>query len=109
MRRAFALVLLTLALVGLTACSRQRPAPQMDFTLEQQGESLVVRVQVQNFRVPADGHVHVRLDDGPEAMVYQTTYTFPKVAPGTHTISVQLSDMQHNYLGSPQSKEITVK
>ncbi|HYG59404.1 MAG TPA: hypothetical protein VD902_15185 [Symbiobacteriaceae bacterium] len=100
-------LLVTLLAAGCRAASK--PVPTLDFTLEQEGEGLVVRVQVTGMQVPEQGHVHVYLDDGPEAMAYTTTYRIPKVAPGAHKVRVELSDMQHRPLGVSLTKEITIK
>lgn len=68
-----------------------------------------MQVETGTFKVPQDGHVHIRLDDGPETMIYSRTYTIPKVAPGRHIISIELSDPQHNYFGVRKQKEIAIK
>lgn len=99
----------SLALLLLAGCRAERPAPAFDFTLEQSGEALVVKVETGTFKVPEDGHVHIRLDDGPETMIYKTTYTVPKVAAGRHKVTVELSDPQHNYFGVRKEKEIEIK
>lgn len=109
MRRVGALILIVAALLLLAGCRAQRPQPEFDFTVEQKGEGLTVRVETGAFEVPKDGHVHVRLDDGPEAMIYGKSYTIPKVAPGKHKVIVQLSDPQHNYFGVSKEKEIEIK
>ncbi|MDF2629422.1 MAG: hypothetical protein K0R39_3253 [Symbiobacteriaceae bacterium] len=98
-----------LLLVALTGCRAERPAPEFDFTLEQSGDALVVNVQTGTFKVPENGHVHIRIDDGPEAMLYKTTYTVPKMDPGRHKVVVELSDPQHNYFGVRKEKEIEIK
>lgn len=110
MRRVGAglLAVLLVALV-LSGCRAQRTVPAFDFTLEQKGESLVVRVETGTFKIGKDGHIHIRMDDGPEAMAYGATYTIPKVQPGKHTITLGLSDPQHNPIGENKTKEIEIK
>src|SRR4051794_14886185 len=104
LRSVLAMVLL--AALVLTGCgSGTKTRPTVDFSLEQSGESLIIRVETTNFKVPTDGHAHIRLDNGSEAMAYGQTYTIPKVEKGKHTVSVQLSDVSHNYLGVKQVKE----
>jgi hypothetical protein len=105
-------VLLALALAAtllVAGCGQSKPQPAVDFTTEQNGEALLVRAQTTGFNVPKDGHLHIQLDDGPVTMAYQTTYTFPKVAPGKHKVTVGLSDLQHNALGIAQSKDVEIK
>lgn len=105
-------VLLGVLLAGallLGGCKAERPAPTVDFTAEQQGQSLVITVQTTNFRIPGDGHWHVRLNDGPEAMAYSKVYTIPNVAPGTYKVYVELSDLKHQDLGVSATREIVVK
>jgi len=112
MRRAgLALLLAVSVLLALLAgCSRtERPKPEFDFTVAQKGEGLSVQVETGSFRVPQDGHVHIKLDDGPEAMIYSRTYTIPKVTPGVHKVSIQLSDPQHNYFGESKEKTVEIK
>jgi hypothetical protein len=77
--------------------------------MEQNGESLVVRAQTTGFQIGKDGHLHLHLDDGPETMAFQPVYTFPKVAPGKHKVTVGLSDMNHTNLGINQSQEVEMK
>lgn len=98
-----------LALLLLAGCRAERQAPEFDFSLAQSGGALVVTVQTGSFKVPENGHVHVRIDDGPETMIYKTTYTVPNVAPGRHKVTVELSDPQHNYFGVRKEKEIEIK
>jgi hypothetical protein len=106
-RRAFALIL-GLLLIALAGCG-SKPKPEMEVSVRQNGESLVVQVKTKNFRVPADGHVHIRLDDGPEIMAWSETYTIPKVSPGQHVVHVELSDLEHRNLGVKQSIPVEVK
>ena len=103
------MLVVALALLLLTGCRAERPSPEFDFSLAQSGEALIVTVQTGNFKVPDDGHVHIRIDDGPETMIYKTIYTVPKVAPGRHKVTVELSDPQHNYFGVRKEKEIEIK
>lgn len=102
-------VVLLLVLVVLGGCRAERSKPEFDFTVEPKGEGLAVVVETGSFRVPQDGHVHIKLDDGPETMIFSKTYTIPKVAPGKHTVSIELSDPQHNYFGVRKTKEIEIK
>ncbi|HYF96221.1 MAG TPA: hypothetical protein VD969_28770 [Symbiobacteriaceae bacterium] len=109
MRRAMVLGWLAAVLLLLAGCRAARPQPEFDFTVEQKGAGLTVRVETGTFRVPQDGHVHIRLDDGPETMIYSKSYTIPKVALGTHRITIQLSDPRHNYFGVSKEKTVDIK
>lgn len=111
MRRRLSLFLEVLLLTALmvAGCGREKPRPTMDFTLEQTGEGLTIRVQTTNFKVPQDGHVHIWIDDGPETMAFQDTYTIPKLAPGLHRVTVDISDTRHINLGLKKTKEVEVR
>jgi hypothetical protein len=100
--------LLALALV-LGGCRANRPQPGLEVSVLQQGEGLTIIVKTTNFSVPRDGHIHIRLDDGPEAMAYSQTYTIPRVSPGNHKVTVQLSDTAHRNLGIQVEKTIEIK
>ena len=92
---------------------------------------MTVTVQVTNFKivdkqgqanVSGEGHVHFYLDvaaptapgvpaipaGGEWAHVSGTTYTFKNVAPGTHTIDVELVNNDHTPLNPPAVYQITV-
>jgi hypothetical protein len=108
-RWAGGLLALVSLLLLLTGCGKERPKPEIDFTLEQKGEGIAIVVTTTGFTVPKDGHIHIRVDGGPEAMAYSNTYTIPKVSLGKHSVEVGLSDMQHRDLGVTKTKEIEVK
>lgn len=93
------------ALALLTACARPQPTLQAD--VELRGRDAVVKIAVTNFEfVPRvgggnklDGHVHLRLDDGPEMMAFGPEFTFKGVHPGAHSVLVQLADRNHRPIG----------
>lgn len=111
MRRALGVFAVVLALALLmTGCGRPATAkPTLDFTLQQQGTNLVVQIDTGSFRIPGDGHPHLRLDGGPEVMLYGKTYTIPNVKPGKHAVSIELSNVQHEMLGVKLEKVIEIK
>jgi hypothetical protein len=113
MRRLGGALLVAMLAVALLVggCARKQRTVSFDFTLEQTAQGLKVAAQVTGLKIPQEGHMHVRLDDGPEAMPYEATYTIPKaaVSPGKHKVTVQITDVQHNPLGSPLTKEIDVQ
>lgn len=90
-------------------CAGEPPEPAMDFSVEQEGKGITIRVTTENFQVPQDGHIHIWIDDGPETMAFQNTYTIPELPPGVHRVTVDLSDIRHNNLGLKQSKEVEVR
>ncbi|MFZ5828294.1 MAG: hypothetical protein ACOY94_28645 [Bacillota bacterium] len=100
-----ALLLLTLALTGCGG----RPEPTLEVSAEQRGSGLVILMKTTNFRLGQDGHAHVRLNGGPEAMIYSNTYTIPKLDPGVYTIEVELSNVKHENLGIKQTIQHEVK
>lgn len=101
------LVFLLTASLLLAACGR--PAPSMDFELEQVGRGLRITVQTTGFLVSRDGHVHIRINDGPEVMAYTNVYTIPNLEPGRYEVWVDLSDRRHKDLGLARTKSIELK
>lgn len=93
----------------LGGCGAERPQPSMDFTVVQTGKGITIQVFTTNFQVPQDGHIHIWINDGPETMAFQNTYTIPELPPGVHRVTVDLSDLKHNNLGLKQSKEVEVR
>jgi len=93
----------------LGGCGDERPEPTMDFQVEQSGRGITIEVFTTNFQVPQDGHIHIWIDDGPETMAFQNTYTIPELSPGVHRVTVDLSDIRHNNLGLRKTKEVEVR
>lgn len=109
-RRAAVMLLLLLAAVSLLAgCGANTPEPQLNVTLEQVGQDLLIKMDTGAFKIPEHGHLHVRLDDGPEAMPYSNTYKIAGVTPGKHAVAVELSDVGHKPLGVKVIKEIEIR
>ncbi len=74
------------------------------------GSTVTVEVSSSNFNVPAQGHYHVFLDSS-VIMAYNptSTVTFTNVAPGTHTLRVELANPNHTLLNPPVvSQAITI-
>lgn len=108
MARRF-LLLALLALTLIAAGCGKRPAPTLEVSAEQRGSSLVILLKTTNFTLGRDGHAHVRLNGGPEAMIYANSYTIPKIDPGLYTIEVELSNQKHENLGIKQTIQYEVK
>lgn len=103
------LLLLLLALALLAGCGGKKAEPTLAVTAEQRETSLVIRIQTTHFVMGKDGHAHIRLNGGPEAMIYANTYTVPNLAPGRYEIDVELSDPKHVDLGIRQLIEFEMK
>jgi hypothetical protein len=95
--------------VLLSGCGGKRSAPVLDVTAAQEGRNLVVRVSTQNWEVGKDGHVHIYLNDGPEAMIYGHTYTVENVEPGQYKIRVELANLRHENIGVSKIVDFEVK
>ncbi|MFZ5816566.1 MAG: hypothetical protein ACOY93_14910 [Bacillota bacterium] len=100
---------LVLLLLALTAGCGGRPAPTLQVSAEQRGEDLVIHLRTANFSLGRDGHAHIRLNGGPEAMIYGPAYTVPDLAPGLYIIEVELSNQRHENLGIKQTIQYEVK
>jgi len=106
-RWAIALVLAALALAG---CGGQRSeAPKLSVTASQEDGALVVHVKTENWQVGKDGHVHIYLNDGPEAMIYGYTYRVPDIEPGEYKIHVELANRRHEHIGVSETIYFEVK
>jgi hypothetical protein len=108
--RQVRVLMLVLAAIGLVAvgCS-STVKPTLAVQLVQKDKDLAIQMDTTGFVIGKDGHVHLKLDDGPIAMPTKPTYTIPGVKPGKHTIWVELSDKNHNPIGVQQTAEIDFK
>ncbi len=114
---------IVVAKINITVTPRVTATPTLSITSPNNGatvpaENITVNAQVTNFKVvdkqgmanvPGEGHLHFYLDiDAPTtpdkpaapasgvwAHVSTTTHTFTNLAPGMHTISVQLINNDH--------------
>lgn len=110
MRFRWVLLAALVALV-LTGCGGGKKASdvKVSVTAQQNGADVLVSMQVTGCVIGKECHTHLRLDGGPEVMPYETEYIIPNVSKGKHSISVEMSDQQHVYLGVKQVVEIDVK
>lgn len=104
MRRALPWLTIALISLFLFGCSKQPPTMQL--STEINGRDVLLRIDLQHFNLPKDGHVHLYLDDIPDpVMIQRTTYTFHNLRPGPHLIRVQLTDPNHNPLPDPAATD----
>lgn len=108
MRRTYAVILSLLLLVVLAACGPKQP-PTLSVTVEQQGQNMVITAETGSFKLGVDGHMHVRINDGAEAMPNGNRYTLRNWPPGKYKIFVELADPNHNLLGVSQTVEFEMK
>lgn len=106
-RRRIAAALL--AVLVLAGCGGKKSEPTLEVEARQEGRNLVVQVSTQGYVIGQDGHVHVYLNDGPEAMIYGHTYTVEDIEPGNYKIRVELANIRHENIGVSQIVEIEVK
>jgi len=94
------LAAVALASLGLTGCGgRESAQPELSVTASQEDGDLVVHVKTENWQPGKDGHVHIYLNDGPEAMIYGYTYRVPDIEPGQYKIHVELANRRHENIG----------
>ena len=88
------------ASLALAGCGgKQTAEPKLTVTTTQEDGTLVVHVKTENWQVGKDGHVHIYLNDGPEAMIYGYTYRVPDIEPGEYKIHVELANPRHEHIG----------
>ncbi len=137
--KIFLFVAIIMSFVGLSACQTAPPvaAPSLTITSPQAGAtvpagSVTVTVQVSNFslvnklgqsNVAGEGHIHYYLDveppttqgqpavtaPGTYAASANTSYTWPNVARGNHTLSAQLVNNNHAPLSTPVVARVTIQ
>jgi hypothetical protein len=106
MRQVRALMLVLAVATGLVVGCSSTVKPTLAVHLVQRDKDLVIQMDTTGFVIGKDGHVHLKLDDGPIAMPTKPTYTIPGVKPGKHTVWVELSDKNHNPIGVQQTADI---
>lgn len=88
---------------GSTDTVSVAPMPTLTAGAVASGTTVTVTFSVQNFQlvtpggsvVAGQGHIHVWLDGQSLQMVWTPTATFTNVGPGTHTVTAELVDNQH--------------
>lgn len=100
---------LLLAVLVLAGCGGKKSEPTLEVTAAQDGRNLKVQVSTQGYVIGKDGHVHIYLNDGPEAMIYGSTYTVENIEPGNYKIRVELANIRHENVGIGKTIEFEVK
>lgn len=93
----------TLALGALLAlvwagCSGQKAPVQWQASVAVLESSAVVAIDVAGLQLGRDYHPHLRLNGGPEVMMYAPTYTFTRLEPGSYRLLVELAGVDHKPL-----------
>ena len=113
---AFALVI---SMPALAAGSANSATPAASFQIESPTATTSVRSPVAvkilvhgaTIGSPEDGldHLHIAVDHGDVLPVYKMPVTPLKLAPGKHTLEVELAGPDHQPLTAPQIVSFTVK
>lgn len=103
-----------MVLAGLPAHAASEPSveivsPQAGSTVSSPVELKVV-VTGAKIGKPTSGndHLHVKVDDGKPTTAFSTDPIALKLAPGKHTVSVELAEPTHQPIGSWKTVEFTV-
>ena len=95
-RSVLLLTILLIVSLTLAACGRPKAPADWDVTVEVDGRSAIVSITVPDFQIGRDYHPHLRLNGGPEVMVYQDPYIFRTLSPGQYELWVEIADPRHN-------------
>lgn len=109
-------------ILSIVSPSNGTTVPAGDFTVSVKVDNFIVADKQGQPSVSGEGHVHFYLDvpaptapgkpavppSGVWAHVSSTTYTFTDVAPGTHTITVQLVNNDHSPVLPLVTAQVTV-
>jgi len=95
--------------LSILAAGCTKPQPTLQVHAEQVDKDLVIKIQTTNFKVGRNGHIHLRINGGPEVMLLSDTYRLTNAAPGVYSIFVELSDPNHRNLDVDQRVEVLVQ
>ena len=106
-------------LVSTSAAFADSATPAASFQIESPTATTSVRSPVAlkillhgaSIGRPEDGldHLHIAVDHGEAVPVYKMPVAALKLAPGQHTLEVELAGPNHQPLSAPQSVTFTVK
>lgn len=84
--------------LGLTLVSAEVDGDSVTVTIEPSGDFTFVddETGTANGHVDGEGHVHLYIDGEKITRMYETTYTHTGLAPGEHSVRVELSTNAHN-------------
>jgi len=108
-------LLLSLLLLTWTGAARAESKASITITAPEDGAVLdageVYQLQYAVVPGPGGDHFHVWVDGerGPGVHTMQGTYDLPKLAPGTHTITVKVVDKGHVPTGPEKTIHVQVK
>jgi len=87
--------LLAVALAAAGCATGESAVREWSATASVDGNRVTITVDVPGWTQVVDYHTHLSLDGGPEAMAYAATYSFARLRPGRHTVTVSIADPQH--------------
>lgn len=96
LRQVLSALVLIFALALAGCGSTSSATTDWSATVNLQGDRAVIAVDVPGKTIGQQYHPHLRLDGGPEVMMYSPTYTFKKLKPGKHQVDVVIADPNHN-------------
>lgn len=82
----------------LTGCVSVESNKDLQAQVRANGRQATLSVQTIGIKTGTgakDNHVHFRLDDGPDAMLYGPTYTLKQLTPAKHQLKVWVADANH--------------
>lgn len=98
--RLTGLILSLALLAALSAgCAKPPPEPTLDVQVTVEGDNARVTAATTNLKIGSTHHIHLTLDGGWEIMNDTETYTFHMLAPGEHTVKVDIAGPDHRSIG----------
>lgn len=85
-------------LLVLTGCGGTKETKEWTATVQVEDSVAVVTVDVPGKEIGRDYHPHLKLNDGPEIMMYTSSYSFKDLKPGSYTLLVQIQTPNHRVM-----------